>query len=132
MSWVLFYDGECGFCSRSVRNIARLSRTAPLDFASLQGALAASHGFGKYCQEGGGSMVLLRESDGKFFTESDALIALCGVLGGYWGIFRVAAVLPRSFRDGAYRWFARNRYRFMGRADACALPDPALAKRLRD
>lgn len=132
MAWVLFFDGECGFCSRSVRNIARLSRHAPLDFASLQGHLAASHGFCDYARKGGGSMVLLRESDGRFFTESDALIALCGVLGGFWRVLRIAAILPRPLRDGAYRWFARNRYRFLGRADACALPDPDLAKRLRD
>jgi predicted DCC family thiol-disulfide oxidoreductase YuxK len=132
MAWVLFFDGECGFCSRSVRNIARWSRDAPLEFASLQGALAASHGFGHFAKEGGGSMVLLRESDGISFTESDALIELCGVLGGFWRFLKIAALIPKPLRDAAYRWFARNRYRLMGRADACALPDPDLAKRLRD
>lgn len=76
-------------------------------------------------------MVLLRESDGVSFTESDALIALCGVMGGFWRFLRIAALVPKPLRDAAYRWFARNRYRFLGRADACALSDPDLAKRLR-
>jgi predicted DCC family thiol-disulfide oxidoreductase YuxK len=130
--WVLFYDGECGICSRSVRMIARISRRAPLEFASLQGSLAVLHGFAHFGREGGGSMVLLRESDGKWFTESDSLIALCGVLGGFWRLFQVAALIPKPIRDGAYRWFARHRYRWMGRADSCALPDAHLAGRLRD
>ena len=132
MAWVLFYDGDCGFCSRSVRQIARWSRSAPLEFASLQGVLASSHGFGHHAREGGGSMVLLRESDGVSFTESDALFALCGVMGGYWRILRIGQWIPKRLRDAAYRWIARNRYRFLGRADACVLPDPDLAKRLRD
>lgn len=130
--WVLFYDGECGFCSRSVRMIARISRHAPLEFASLQGRLAELHGFTHFAQEGGGSMVLLRESDGKSFTGSDALITLCGVLGGFWRLFQVAALIPKPIRDAGYRWLARHRYRWMGRADACALPDAHLARRLRD
>ena len=77
-------------------------------------------------------MVLLRESDGACFVKSDALIALCRLLGGFWGIFQAAALIPKSFRDAAYDWVARNRYRFLGRTDACALPDPGFAKRLRD
>jgi predicted DCC family thiol-disulfide oxidoreductase YuxK len=33
-------------------------------------------------------------------------------------------------RDSLYAWLARNRHRLFGRADLCALPDPAFQKRL--
>lgn len=112
--------------------IARISRHVPLEFAPLQGPLAASLGFSHFAESGGGSMVLLREIDGKSFTGSDALITLCGLLGGLWRLFQLAALIPKPIRDAGYRWFARHRYRWMGRADACALPDGHLAKRLRD
>jgi predicted DCC family thiol-disulfide oxidoreductase YuxK len=33
-------------------------------------------------------------------------------------------------RDGLYRLVARNRYRWFGRTDICAMPDPGVRKRL--
>ena len=42
----------------------------------------------------------------------------------------VLRILPRGLRNWLYRRFARNRYRLFGRADMCALPDPAFQRRL--
>ena len=39
-------------------------------------------------------------------------------------------LLPRRVRDRLYGMLARNRYRLFGRADMCAVPDPALRARL--
>ena len=131
MSWVLFFDGECGFCSSSVRRIFRLDRQGRIDFAPLQGELSKSKGFSHHAAADGGTVVLLRENDGKVFTESDALIEIARALGGAWRIFALAAWIPKGLRDMVYHWIARNRYRLMGKADQCSLPEPALAKRLR-
>lgn len=76
-------------------------------------------------------MVLLRESDGKVFTHSDGWIELGNALGGAWRLLGVFRLVPRFLRDVVYRWVAANRYRFMGKADTCSLPDPELAKRIR-
>jgi predicted DCC family thiol-disulfide oxidoreductase YuxK len=35
-------------------------------------------------------------------------------------------MLPRAVRDAAYRWIARNRYRWFGKREACALPQREL------
>ncbi len=131
MTWVLFFDGDCAFCSKAVRRVVRLDVREKISFAPLQGELAKKHGFGSYAGERNETMVLLRESDGRTFTHSDALIELARALGGYWSVFTIARWIPRFIRDGVYRWIANNRYRFMGKAKVCMLPDPALLKRLR-
>jgi predicted DCC family thiol-disulfide oxidoreductase YuxK len=132
MSWVLFFDGDCAFCNRSVTLVARLDKQARISFAPLQGKLAQEKSFTKYATSAGGTMVVLRESDGEAFIYSDGWIELARALGGGWKFFTIARFIPKFFRDAVYRGFARNRYRFMGKADACALPSPELLKRLRE
>lgn len=131
MAWVLFFDGDCAFCSASVRRVCRLDRRGNIAFAPLQGELASRHGFSHHAAAGGGTMVLLREEDGRVFTHSDAWIELVRALGGAWTILAIFRWVPKRLRDALYRRVAENRYRFMGKADACTLPDPELAKRLR-
>lgn len=132
MGWVLFFDGDCAFCSASVLRAVRYDRHERLSFAPLQGKLAESLGFTKHAAEVGGTMVLLRESDGRVFTRSDALIELARALGGWWRCCTVARFIPRPLRDWVYDRVANNRHRLMGKAAYCQLPDPAVLKRLRE
>ncbi len=112
--------------------VARLDSRRNVSFAPLQGELSRTLGFSHYAAKDGGTMVLLRESDGKVFTHSDGWIELTRALGGFWRIFGVVGIVPKPIRDLVYRWVARNRYRFMGKADTCALPDAEMLKRLRN
>lgn len=132
MGWVLFFDGECAFCSASVRQVARLDKIGKVEFAPLQGKLAAEMGLSGNAADTGGTLVLLREADGRIFTRSDALIELARVLGGFWKLATVVRFIPRSLRDLAYRWIADHRYLLMGKSATCALLDPELRKRLRE
>ncbi len=132
MGWVLFFDGDCAFCSKSVQQAVRFDKRGQISFAPLQGDLSRKLGFTKYAAEEGGTMVLLRESDGKVFMHSAGLIELARVFGGGWKLLALARFIPKPLRDFVYRCIARNRYRFMGKADVCQLADPAVLKRLRD
>lgn len=132
MGWVLFFDGDCAFCSASVRRVVRFDRHRRIAFAPLQGEFASEMGFTKYADEAGGTMVLLRESDGQVFLRGDALIELARALGGAWRIFTIARFIPKPLRDAFYQWVADNRHRIMGRADYCLLTDSELLKRLRE
>jgi predicted DCC family thiol-disulfide oxidoreductase YuxK len=132
MKWVLFFDGDCAFCSRSVKQAVALDKHERLAFAPLQGKLAHELGFEKHAAAAGGTMVLLRESDGMVFMRSDALIELARVLGGGWRVMTLAKLVPKKMRDWVYGWVADHRLRFMGKQEACMVPDVALHKRLRD
>jgi len=132
MSWVLFFDGDCAFCSRLVRRVVAFDRHGRISFAPLQGKLAAEMGLARHAAKAGGTMVLMRESDGEIFKRSDALIELARALGGWWRATRLARFIPRPLRDTVYGWLADNRHRFTGKSESCPLPDPELLKRLRE
>ena len=115
-----------------MRRVARWDRRGRIFFSPLQGELALRHGFSHYADDADGSLVVLREADGKVFTFSDAWLELARALGGGWRVFTLLRVVPRGLRDMVYRWLARHRHRFSGRSDACATPDLEWLKRLRD
>jgi predicted DCC family thiol-disulfide oxidoreductase YuxK len=126
---VLFFDGECGFCTRSVRWVYHLDEKGRVVFAPLQGESAKELGLLGYAEKGGGSMVILRELDGKTFLKSEALIELGRTLGGLWRLLAVLfSIFPKRLRDGVYDLVAKNRYRLSG---ACVLPDEVLRGRMR-
>jgi len=132
MALVLFFDGDCGFCSKSVIRVYQLDPGGAIEFAPLQGVLAGKLGLRKYAEKGGGTMVILRESDGKKFFKGDAWIELGKALGGIWAaLASVFALFPQHARDWAYDLVAKNRYRLAGKGNACALPEEGLRKRMR-
>ena len=133
MGWVLFFDGDCAFCSQSVRRLVKVDRGRRVDVAPLQGKLAEEKGLRRYADRGdGGSMVLLRESDGRIFLRSDSWFELAQALGGWWRALAVLRVVPRPVREAVYRWIARNRYRFGKGETFCSLPDPEVLARVRE
>jgi len=133
MALVLFFDGDCGFCSKSVRRVYQLDPRGAFEFAPLQGLLAGKLGLAEYAEKGGGSMVILRESDGVMFTKGDACIILGETLGGIWAALASAfSLFPKTARDWAYELVARNRYLLAGKGNHCAMPEDGLRKRMRE
>ena len=127
---IIAYDGECMMCSRSIRFLAERDRKRRLRFVTLQSRL------GREIEEAATGETLntvVAKKAGKVFTYSDAILEILKALGGPWAILgTLGFVLPRGLRDRAYRFIARNRYRWFGKADLCSLPSPALRERLID
>ncbi|OYV04360.1 MAG: hypothetical protein CFE26_17315 [Verrucomicrobiales bacterium VVV1] len=130
MRWVMFFDGDCAFCSRSIRLLARLDRLDHIRLSPLQGTFAAEKGLGRFASEADGSMVVLRESDGAVFTHSSGVLEMARALGFPWALFSIFVLVPKPLRDGVYKWIARNRYRWFGKADVCQLPTEDVVRRL--
>ena len=117
---VLLFDGECGLCQRTVRILLRLDRRGVLRFAPLQVPAAQgylrAHGLPT---EDFDSLVWIpewaRRERAEFALRTDGALAALRATG--W-VGRVIAapgmVLPRSWRDAAYRGVARWRYRIFG------------------
>lgn len=120
---VLFYDGGCGLCHRSVAWFLRHDRRRALHFAPLQGDTYA--GLDRDRPTDVSSMVVLDPRG--LWIESDAVLAALSAIGGGWKLMAsIARLVPRFLRDPAYRFIARHRLGWFGPADACSLPgDPA-------
>jgi predicted DCC family thiol-disulfide oxidoreductase YuxK len=116
---ILFYDGECGLCSRSVRFLMHRDRQRRLYFAPLQGTTARTlipMGFRQLP-----STVIYRRADGVLSYRSDAICWALIDIESRWSWFaRMLLLLPRGFRDSVYNWIARNRHRFFSQG-ACSL-----------
>ena len=66
---------------------------------------------------------------GRRYERSDAALHIALGLRAPWPLAFGAILIPRRVRDAVYRWIARNRYRWFGRTDTCALPPPGLRER---
>ena len=123
---VIVFDGVCVLCNGWVGFLLRHDRAGRYRFAAMQSetgrALLATHEL----DPDDPASFLLIEHDvvqaPRVSTDSDAIRRVLVGLGGGWRVANVIALVPRGLRDPAYRWLARNRYRWFGRHDACLLP----------
>jgi predicted DCC family thiol-disulfide oxidoreductase YuxK len=130
---ILFFDGVCNLCNRSVDLLLRLARRRRLRFASLQGRTAERLIGDRVAAGAGGipdSMVLWHA--GAVAVRSTAVLRAIALMGGAWRLASVLLLVPRPLRDLAYRVVARDRYRWFGRRETCRVPAAGEAERLLD
>lgn len=125
---ILVFDGVCVLCSRSVAFIVERHRASRFRFAPMQSAtgraLLLEHGL-----DPGDPLSLLVIDGGRTGSESEAVLRVASSFGGLWSLASLARGVSRPWRDAAYRWVARNRYRWFGRRDKCLMPTPELRAR---
>jgi len=125
---IVLFDGVCNFCNTAVRFVAANDPHGRFSFASLQSARAqALLGERDPIPGEPDSIVLL--DYGRRYELSDAVLHIALRLRAPWPLAFVGILIPRYVRDAAYRWIARNRYRWFGRMDTCPLPPPGLRER---
>ena len=117
---VLVFDGDCAFCSSSVRALERLVATRPTIVAWQHADLADLGLTQEQCEEA----VQWVEPDGRVISAHLA-VARALVFGGkgWWILGRLIA-LPgvRWIAGVVYRFVARNRSSMPGGTPACSLP----------
>lgn len=119
---LVLFDGNCGFCDGVVRWLLRHDPAGRLRFAPLGGA-AARAVFADHPELPAGLDSLVVVDGDRVYTYAQAAFRLVDDIPG-WRVLTVLRLLPRAVTDSAYRTFARHRYRFFGRLDACPLPSP--------
>lgn len=126
---VVFFDGVCGFCNQSVDVLLRADKGDVLKFAPLQGEYAK----GVLSNECIVNIDTIIYQDGmNMYHRSEAVLRILCEVGGLWKIFYPLIVIPGSWRDWAYCAFARNRYKWFGKKDACRIPTPEERSRFLD
>lgn len=119
---LIFYDGHCGLCHRTVRFVLAEERGNSFRFAPL-----VSSAFDSSVEEsrraGLPDSIILKRADGELLVRSAAVIHILQRLGGTWGLVgRLLQLVPSRLRDGVYDAIAGVRHRlFAPPADACPL-----------
>ncbi|MCA9503230.1 MAG: DUF393 domain-containing protein [Myxococcales bacterium] len=134
---VLYYDGDCGFCHRSVRVVLSEETGTPeplrLRFAPLQSAHFTRHVASRPDVDVDAlpDSIVLRLEDGRLLTRSAAALEIAARLGGAWRVLaRLLGALPSAWLDAAYDAIARVRKRiFAAPKDACPILPPDLRTR---
>ncbi len=125
---IVLFDGTCKFCDASVNFIIDRDRAARVQFASLQSPIGERllRRFG--LRTDNFDTLVLVEGD-ECYTRSTAALRIARRLDGWWPYLSALLLVPPFLRDFAYEVFARNRYRWFGRFDACRIPAPELQRR---
>ena len=116
---LLLYDGECGFCSRSVRLLERIARR-PFNKRPSREVLATLPV--EVALTVSGQMLWLAP-DGTIWGGSQALLHALRATGWSWIALVLGNPLIRPFTRAGYRIVARLRHKFG--APVCALPPRA-------
>lgn len=131
---VLFFDGECGLCQGLVRELIRLDGAGRLRYAPLQGpsaqAYLRAHGLPAADFD---SLVFVPEWAQRdrpdYLLRTDGVVGALRAVGGVAGVLGWLALVPRAWRDAAYKGVARIRHRLFGTGQAQGLARPEWSAR---
>jgi predicted DCC family thiol-disulfide oxidoreductase YuxK len=124
---IVFFDGLCGLCDRSVQLLLARDRHQHLHFAPLQGETARDlrTAYPKEFPQGVESLVYCDNTGARprFFTRSGASFAIAREVESLRG-WAWLSVVPRPLTDLGYRALAASRYALFGRLETCRVPRP--------
>jgi len=128
MQQIVFFDGVCNLCNRSVNFLIKNDKKGVLKFASLQSEFAKKT-LPKTLLNNKDLDSILFYTEGKYYEKSNAILKLCKTLGGFFYVFQLGYLLPPFLRNGVYTLIANNRYRWFGTTAQCRVPITDLKER---
>ena len=119
---IVFFDGICVLCNRSVDFLLKKDHKKRLKYASLQSGLASEY-LRKLQYTSIPDDTIIFYDEARIFTKSTAVLKIAGYLGFPYSLFAVFLVIPLIWRDWMYDLIARNRLRWFGKRDTCRIID---------
>lgn len=124
---VVYFDGVCGFCNRSVDFLLKRDPAGKLLFAPLQGETARAT-LSERDRETLDSLVVRQGN--AVYRRSAGVVRVLWELPLRWKVAGWALwLIPGPIRDLGYRLVAKVRYRIFGKHETCRLPQPGEAER---
>jgi len=126
MRVILFYDGDCGLCNRSVQFILNHEQNHEIHFAALQSEFAQDFLKTKGIEKIDFSTMILFKNN-QLYTKSDAAFQIVSHLKWYWKLLFLLKIFPKGLRNRVYDSIAERRKRLV--KSFCALPTSQQTKR---
>lgn len=128
MGAIILFDGVCNYCNDWVNFVIERDDQKYFTFATLQSESGREllEKFG-VDPEHTDSVVVIK--DDKAYIYSSAALNIAKGIGGIHSLAYVFILVPKFIRDGIYKWFAKNRYKWYGKKDQCMIPTPEIRSR---
>jgi len=125
---IIFFDGVCGFCSKSLDWIIKADNREVFRYCTLQDE--AGQEMRKDVGRAEDMDTVIGLYQGRIFTKTDVTILICDHLGGgYKFLGGILRIIPSPLRNIGYNLIAKYRYNLMGKKEECYLPTPSLRDR---
>lgn len=126
---IIFYDGNCLLCNRSVEFIIRRDPDKQFRFSHLQSDYAQRLLDDRSLDKSNHPDSIVLYEKGSLYFKSTAALRIARHLSGLWPILYIFVLIPAFLRDGLYDFIARHRYRWFGEVKSCRLVDQAMKDR---
>ncbi len=127
---ILLFDGECGFCNKSVQFFLQHEKNKAMYFAPLQSQVGKEIKIYFEIDEKIDSLILIR--DYSAYIKSCAALRLTLYMKGLWPLMAVFLVIPPFLRNMVYDAIAKRRMKISGRIESCSLISEEDKKRFLD
>ncbi len=114
---IVFYDGVCGLCDKSVQFLIAQDKHQKLRYAALQSDFAKN-----ILGENLKMDSFLFYKNNKAYSHSTGVLKAMLEIGGAWLWVSIFYIVPPFIRDAFYSLIARNRYKWFGKFEACKIP----------
>lgn len=115
---ILFYDGDCGFCSSAVQFILDHENSESFMFTPLQGELAAKELPGELVKD---LNTVVVKHQNVIYTKSQAIFFVGCYLKKPYRFVHFGKYLPKTLSNGMYDIIARNRYSLSKVSKTCRI-----------
>ena len=123
---IIFYDGDCGFCNRTVQWILKNETTETVYFSAIQ-SMFSTRFFDENDLNQPDLTTFYFWKNGRIYSKSSAALMLVHELRWYWKWLFFGYLIPRKLRDKMYDFVARRRNSLFKKS--CYVPDKDRASR---
>ena len=116
---IVFFDGECGFCNKSIRFILKNRRSNDFLFIALQSKQAEDI-LKKFTITIDMSTLYVMEND-IIKEKSEAILSLVSRLKWFWFWLKLGYLVPLKWRNYIYDIIAKRRHTLA--SDFCYIPN---------
>lgn len=126
---IIMFDGICNVCNHWVQFVIKRDPKGIFKFLSLQSDLVRSLIINHNPNNTQLDSIILIDK-GQIYTESTAILHIINKLTGPIRFFILFWIIPKKIRDRAYRFIAKNRYRFFWKKESCLVPSKEIQNSL--
>jgi predicted DCC family thiol-disulfide oxidoreductase YuxK len=121
---IILFDGVCNLCDSAVQFIIENDKKDVFRFIALQSDLGQRiiKYLGIDTQKT--DSIILYQIGFAYYYKAEAALQIAKDLGGIYYFASLLSILPTSFTNYFYDYIAKNRYKWFGKKDSCAIPSP--------